>query len=233
MLQPFALQKCSVQNLYLAPGNSTQGLDRSLLGALFDRRVPFWTNVKRRGRDLLLEFERISLLIRGGFTVHVNEPASKDDVVRLYLGHTADTSRPPQARAQRIAVRPNGKMRVTLLSPEMYAAIYRRFGSDVLSQAVDVPQLYDDSRELGKPIGAYLLDQNNVAGIGPRTAVEAIVVMAQCDLSTPVRELTPEQFGTCVFGAQLVAITALVQQVRKGEAYPYRLPAETETADRQ
>jgi formamidopyrimidine-DNA glycosylase len=132
-------------------------------GAVLDRVRPY-------GKHLFYEFARddvvhVHLGIYGVFEPHRQPAPAPRGAVRLRLAN-AD-----------VAVDLRGPTVCERITPEQAAAVVARLGPDPLDPRADRERLWAKVTRRATPIGALLLDQSAVAGVGNVYRAEALYVL--------------------------------------------------------
>jgi len=87
----------------------------------------------------------------------------------------------------------SGPTRCELITPDEQAAIVARLGADPLRRDADVDAARARFARSGRPVGAYLLDQSVIAGIGNVYRAE-ILFLCGIHPTRPARSLSDEEF---------------------------------------
>ncbi|MGC4007229.1 MAG: zinc finger domain-containing protein [Pirellulales bacterium] len=132
----------------------------------------------RNERDSILH---IHLGRLGRFTYHEGVPPSPSAGCRLRL------------RAGRTTIDLSGPTACDLISPEQREAILARLGPDPLYDNADPTPAWEKIHRSSRPIGALLLDQSIIAGLGNIFRAE-VLFRLKLHPAIPGDELTPKQF---------------------------------------
>lgn len=152
--------------------------------ALLDGRV--LRDVDPYGKHLFYRWD-------GGLTVHVH--------LGLYGGFRQfDGTAPPPTSGTRLELRTGdttlrlaGPTACDLIDPVEEAVIRARLGPDPLRRDADVEAVWSALQRRTLPIGAALLDQRIVAGVGNVFRAEVLFLLG-INPEMPARELSREQF---------------------------------------
>ena len=152
--------------------------------ALLDGRV--LTDVDPYGKHLFYRWD-------GGLTVHVH--------LGLYGGFRQFEGTPPpptpgtrlELRTGDTTLRLAGPTACDLIDPDQEAVIRARLGPDPLHRNADAEAVWSALQRRTLPIGAALLDQAIVAGVGNVYRAEALFLLG-INPERPSRELSREQF---------------------------------------
>ena len=98
-----------------------------------------------------------------------------------------------ELRSGAVTLRLAGPTACDLLEPPEEAAIRARLGPDPLRRNADLERVAANLRRRVLPIGAALLDQSIIAGVGNVYRAEALFVCG-INPATPSRDITAEQF---------------------------------------
>ena len=123
----------------------------------------------------------VHLGLYGGFRTYDGPPPPPTPGTRLEL------------RARDKTVRLAGPTACELLEPGAEVAMRARLGPDPLHRNVDVEAVWTALQRRSVPIGAALLDQSIVAGVGNVFRAEALF-LSGLDPNLPSRQLTREDF---------------------------------------
>lgn len=144
------------------------------------------TDVDPYGKHLFYRWDNgqtlhVHLGLYGAFRVHDGAPPPPTPGTRLEL------------RAGETTLRLAGPTACELLEPGAEATMRARLGPDPLHRNVDVEAVWRGLQRRSLPIGATLLDQSIVAGIGNVFRAEALFLTG-LDPNMPSRDLRREDF---------------------------------------
>lgn len=87
----------------------------------------------------------------------------------------------------------SGPTRCELITPDEQSAIVARLGADPLRRDADVTATRERFARSGRPVGAYLLDQSVIAGIGNVYRAE-VLFLCGIHPARPARSLSGQEF---------------------------------------
>jgi endonuclease-8 len=143
-------------------------------------------DVEAYGKHLFYDFGggdlvHVHLGLFGGFTVHAPPPPAPKDTVRLRISGL-------QATVDLI-----GATECRLIDPSVRDAVVARLGPDPLRRDAKPDRAFAKLQRRRTPVGAALMDQSVVAGVGNVYRAEVLNVLGIHPL-LPANELTKEQF---------------------------------------